>query len=138
MADQVDQSGPVRCAIITPERQVLDVGADSVVIPAHDGQYGVLRGRAPLLCKLGIGAVKLTQAGRERRVFVDGGFAQVRDDNVTVLTQSAAEPEQIDREAAEAALRAAMKMRITDEDSFAVRSDAIARAKTQLAMTTQA
>jgi len=130
----VDQKGDVRCAVITPDRQVLDVEVTSVVLPAHDGQIGILRGRAPLLCKLGIGVVRLGHAGQERRVFVDGGFAQVLDDHVTVLTPSALEPDQIDRTAAEAALEAAREMRITDEVSLLARTNALARAKTQLAL----
>ncbi len=129
-----DQNGEVRCAVITPDRQVLDVKARSVVVTAHDGQIGVLTGRAPLLCKLGIGVVRLDVGGQERRLFVDGGFAQVRQNEVTVLTPAALEPEQIDRKKAEAALQAAMDMRITDDESFAARTDAIARAKAQLSL----
>ena len=134
MADQVDQNGEVRCAVITPDRQVLDVKARSVVVTAHDGQIGVLSKRAPLLCKLGIGVVRLDVGGQERRLFVDGGFAQVRQNEVTVLTPAALEPEQIDRKKAEAALQAAMDMRITDDESFAARTDAIARARAQLSL----
>jgi len=135
MADQVELSGDLRCAIITPDCQVLDVAATSVIIPAHDGQIGILRQRAPLLCNLGIGVVKLTTGGTQRRVFIDGGFAEVRDSRVTVLTAAALEPEQIDRETSQAALNAALNMRITDDASFQARQDAIARAKTQLALT---
>jgi len=134
----VDQNGELRCAVITPDRQVLDVKARSVVVTAHDGQIGVLSGRAPLLCKLGIGVVRLDVGGQERRVFVDGGFAQVRQNEVTVLTPAALEPEQIDRKTAEAALQAAMNMRITDDDSFTARTDAIARAKVQLSLASRA
>jgi F-type H+-transporting ATPase subunit epsilon len=65
---------------------------------------------------------------------VDGGFAEVRDNKVTILTSAALEPEQIDRQAVEAALKAAKGMPITDEVSLAARSDAIMRAKTQLAL----
>jgi F-type H+-transporting ATPase subunit epsilon len=124
----------LQCAVITPDRQVLDVTADSVVMPAYDGLVGILPGRAPLLAKLGIGVVRLETEEGERRVFVDGGFAQVRDNKVTILTQAALEPEQIDRAAAEADLKAAMDMAITDEASLTNRIDAIARAKTQLAL----
>ncbi len=129
-----DQSSKLSCAVITPDRQVLDVTADSVVMPAHDGLIGILRGRAPLLCKLGIGIVKLVTGGQERRLFVDGGFAQVRDNKVTILTSAALEPEQIERSAAEAALKSAREMAITDEESATARTNAIARAKSQLGL----
>ena len=41
------------CSVITPEAQVFDGAAESVVVPAHDGEIGILFNRAPLLAKLG-------------------------------------------------------------------------------------
>ncbi len=128
------QSGELHCAVITPDRQVLDVTARSAILPAHDGLVGVLRDRAPLLCKLGIGVLRLEVEGRERQVFIDGGFAQVLDNEVTVLTPTALEPAQIERDSAEAALNAALNMRITDDESFQARADALARARAQLSL----
>ena len=109
-----DPSGELSCAVITPDREVLDTVAEAVIMPAHDGLVGILRGRAPL--------------------FVDGGFAQVRGNKVTILTAVALEPDQIDRRLAEAALKAALDMKITDEASHTSRSDAIQRARSQLAL----
>ncbi len=129
-----DQSGELRCAIFTPDRQVLDTAAVSIIIPAHDGLVGILRGRAPLLAKLGIGIVRLSTGGEERKLFVDGGFAQVRGNKVTLLTAVALEPDQIDRRSAETALKAAVDMKITDDASHTARIDAIQRARCQLAL----
>jgi F-type H+-transporting ATPase subunit epsilon len=134
MPDQANKSGELRCAIITPDRRVLDVTVDSVVLPAHDGLIGVLRHRAPLLCKLGIGVARVGTGQHQRRVFIAGGFAQVLEDNITLLTPAAMEPEEVDRETAEAALQAAQNMRITDDASLRARGDAIARAKAQLSL----
>lgn len=82
--------------VITPERQVVDETADAVVIPAHDGELGVLRDRAALMCELGIGQLRYTRAGQTQRVFIDGGFAQVLDNHVTLLTSRAIPADQID------------------------------------------
>lgn len=79
----------LRLTLITPEQQVLEVDADSVVIPAHDGEIGILPKRAPLMCELGIGQLRYTSGAQGERVFVDGGFAQVVNDVVTVLTPRA-------------------------------------------------
>ena len=65
------------CSIVTPERAVLDCEARSVVFPAWDGEIGVLRNRAPLLCRLGIGVLKAATDDGETVLFVDGGFAQM-------------------------------------------------------------
>ena len=129
------KSHGLHCAVITPERLVVEADVDSIVLPAHDGLIGILRNRAPLLCEVGIGVLTLT--GGEvgvRELFVDGGFAQVLDNEVSILTTRAQDPAQIDRQAAATALEAARQMKITDEPSFDARQKAIARAKTQISL----
>ena len=99
------EAGPMsfQCTVVTPEQQALDEPAEQVVLPAHDGQIGILPGRAPLLVKLGVGPLRVDLAGGERRFFlVDGGVAQMRDDKLTVLTQVATPADQIDVPAAQA------------------------------------
>jgi F-type H+-transporting ATPase subunit epsilon len=122
----------LHCCVITPERQVLDMDVDAVVLPAHDGQIGILRNRAPLVCELGVGVMRFSGANDAHELFVDGGFAQVLDNEVTVLTPRAAAPAEINRAAASTALAEAEKMRITDDASRIARDRALARAKTQL------
>lgn len=89
-----------RCSVITPEAAVLEAEVTSVVFPAHDGQIGVLRDRAPLLCKLGIGELRADTLDGLRRYFIDGGFAQVVHNNLIILTQEAVPAEQLDAERA--------------------------------------
>ena len=92
-----------QCTVVTPEQQAMDESVEQVVLPAHDGQVGILTGRAPLLVKLGVGAMRVDLAGGGRKVFlVDGGVAQMRDDKLTVLTTVATEAGQIDVAAARA------------------------------------
>ncbi len=127
-------NGNVHCAIITPERQVFDADVNFVALPGHDGQFGILSDRAPLLCKLGIGVLRVKQGDQEKRFYVDGGFAQVRENSVIVLTPAAGEPAQIDRKAAQASLDAAMNMPMKDETSLRARTTAIAKAKVRLSL----
>lgn len=81
--------------VITPEREVLNAASESIVIPAHDGELGVLQDRAPLMCELGVGQLRYRADGREKRLMIDGGFAQVHDNKVTVLTNRAMPAEEI-------------------------------------------
>jgi F-type H+-transporting ATPase subunit epsilon len=90
----------VRCVVVTPERALLDVEADSVVVPLYDGELGVLPGRAPLVGRLGTGELRIRNGTEVKRYYVDGGFVQVRADVVTVLTPRALAPEEIKVEAA--------------------------------------
>lgn len=89
------KSRDVHLVVITPEQQVVDAHADSVVIPAHDGELGILRDRAALMCELGVGQLRYTAGGQTKRLFVDGGFAQVNRNEVCVLTERACPPEAI-------------------------------------------
>jgi F-type H+-transporting ATPase subunit epsilon len=118
------------CVIVTPEQQVLDQQVSQVIFPAYDGQVGILTDRAPLLAKLGIGALRLTTTGNQERVyFVEGGIAQMKDNNLTILTNEAVPAEQIDAETARAELAEATARRITDENSYNDRDRRMRRAR---------
>jgi F-type H+-transporting ATPase subunit epsilon len=92
----------LHCTVVTPERAILEAEAEQVTVPAHDGEIGILPKHARLLAKLGVGVLRVTTAGRTRELFVEGGFVQVAEDRVTVLTDSASEMSDIDVPAAAA------------------------------------
>ena len=92
--------GPLQCIVVTPERAVLDQASDFVALPMYDGELGVLPGRAPLIGRLGYGELRLRHGATTQRFFVEGGFAQVRSNVVTVLTPRAIRGEDIDVQAA--------------------------------------
>ncbi len=124
------------CNVITPERKLLECEAKFVVFPAHDGELGVLTHRAPLVCRMGIGAMRIETAdGSRRTIYVDGGFAEVAGNTLTVLTEQAAEPEELDAARAEQALVEARAMPITDDASYTERDKALQRARVQLRLT---
>ncbi len=76
-------------AVITPKSSVYQGEADMVVVPAWDGQLGILRGHAPMMALLGKGEMRVLLGGQEHRFHVDGGFLQIADDAVSVLSESA-------------------------------------------------
>ncbi len=114
----------IHLVVVTPERQVLEQPVDAVVIPAHDGELGVLRDRAALMCELGIGQLRYTQAGLTRRLFIDGGFAQVLDNHVTVLTGQALPVEDLSAEMVATANRAVDEHTGHDDESLQARARA--------------
>ena len=77
-------------AVISPEQTLFEGEATSVVAPAHDGEVGILSGHAPMMALLGSGTLRLSSDGTERRFTVTGGFLQVVDDTVRVVTEQAA------------------------------------------------
>jgi F-type H+-transporting ATPase subunit epsilon len=122
----------LQCVVVTPERAVLDEPVDFVALPMFDGELGVLPGRAPLIGRLGPGELRLQQRGATRRFFVDGGFAQVRSDVVTVLTPKAVAAEQIDAVAAGQQLTAAQAIVPKSEEEQQARERAERRARSML------
>lgn len=124
-----------QCVIVTPEQQVFDGTVAQVILPAHDGQVGILTSRAPLLVKLGIGPLRLDlPGGQTRTLFVDGGVAQMKDNRLTVLTNEATPPEELNPETARAEYAEAAARRITDEQSYEDRDRAMRRAKAKQEM----
>ena len=76
-------------SVISPERVLFEGQASGVVAPAHDGELGILTGHAPLMTVLGTGVLRLEGAGAASRFQVQGGFLQVVDNAVRVVTESA-------------------------------------------------
>lgn len=81
----------LKVAVISPERTVFDGPAEMVVVPAWDGELGILHGHAPMLALLGKGTLRVTDGAAESRFAVEGGFLQVSGDVVTVLSEHASE-----------------------------------------------
>lgn len=86
--------------LVTPERLVVDVGIDEIYAPGVLGEFGILPGHATFLTALGVGEIRYRAAGRDHRVAVSGGFAEVLDDRVTILADAAEPSDEIDVERA--------------------------------------
>jgi F-type H+-transporting ATPase subunit epsilon len=80
---------PLHVVVISPENTIFDGEADAVVAPAWDGEIGILRGHAPLMALLGSGEMRVTRGGSVEHFHLEGGFLQVVDNVVTVLSERA-------------------------------------------------
>ena len=121
--------------LATPTRMVVAETVDEVVVPGSEGYFGVLSGHAPLLATLGIGELTYRIGREERHVAVAGGFAEVRNDKVIVLADTAELPQDIDRARAERARdRAEQRLagRSQDEIDYVRAGAALARALTRI------
>ena len=78
----------LKVSVISPEAVLFEGEADSVIAPAYDGEVGILTGHAPLMALLGEGQLRLG-SGSGRRFTVSGGFMQVLNDQVRVVTEKA-------------------------------------------------
>lgn len=93
--------------IVTPDRLVLAVETEYVGAPGVEGEFGVLPGHVPFLSALAIGSLHYHVEGKIKYVFLSGGFAEVNNNTMTVLAESAEEAENIDFARAEEARRRA-------------------------------
>ncbi len=101
MADIPPIPKKINLTVVTRERKILDAEADEVVLPASDGEIGVLPGHTPLLTTLRIGQMRYRTGNTVERLVISWGFAEVLPDRVIVLAERGFLPEEIDPARAE-------------------------------------
>lgn len=82
-------SDALQVSVISPERVLFEGAARGVIAPSFDGELGILSMHAPLMTLLGRGTLRVATSDGERRFSVDGGFLQVVDNQVRVVTERA-------------------------------------------------
>ncbi len=93
--------------IVTPEKLAYSSDVESVVIPAVEGEMGVLPMHIPLMTQIHAGELVITKGGHKEYLAVGEGFVTVTQTRVNVLTDMAIQWEHIDEGAAEAAIKRA-------------------------------
>jgi F-type H+-transporting ATPase subunit epsilon len=99
---------PVDLEIVSPEKLLLSRPVDMVVMPAAEGDIGVLPNHAPMIVLLRGGTISITEGGKVTdRLFVSGGFAEITPTRVTVLATEATPVAEVSRAEGEKRLAAA-------------------------------
>lgn len=124
-----------KCTVVTPEQELLSAEVAYADVPLWDGQLGILPGRAPILARLGSGVLNLETEAGYTKVFIGGGFAQMKGDALTILAEEAITADKIDRAAAEAELREAESASGGSTDDMTARQQKATRARGMLAAT---
>lgn len=97
---------PVNLEIVSPEKLLMSRDVDMVVIPASEGDMGVLEGHAPMMVMLRGGVVSLYEGDRiTDSLFVAGGFAEITPERCTVLAAEAMPVNELERSEAERRIR---------------------------------
>jgi len=97
----------LKLEIVTPSGRAFSGDVDSIVIPAAEGEMGILPMHVPVLTALVPGELRIGNNGREDPLVVGNGFAEITQDHVTILTDMAHTDDEIDEKAAEAAVQRA-------------------------------
>ena len=119
----------LQCVVVTPERTELDVQAESVTVPLFDGEIGILKGHSPLVGRMGYGLLRIKNAGSSQEYFVEGGFVQVADNVVSVLTDKVIKASDLNSAAAAQAMQDALALPTDQPELKATRDKAIERAR---------
>jgi F-type H+-transporting ATPase subunit epsilon len=121
-------AGSLTLRVITPERIALDTQVQSVRIPGVDGSMGILPRHAPMVAALDAGLLHYRIDGKEHLLFVSGGFAEVRGENLRVVTEAGEQPAEIDAaRAAASEKRARERLASKDESLDTARAEASLR-----------
>lgn len=86
--------------VIAPDKTVWDSEAQEVILPSTTGQLGILSGHAPLLTALDVGVMRVRPGKDWLPIALMGGFAEVENNEVTILVNGAERGDAIDKAAA--------------------------------------
>ena len=122
----------LNCIVVTPEKTALETKAEFVAVPLYDGEIGILPGHSPMIGRLGYGEMRIRAGGQQTRYYVDGGFAQVADNVVSILTSRAVLGTSLDMAAAREQLAAAAKRPAATDEQLELRDRLVAQARAQI------
>lgn len=118
--------------VVTPEATALEETTSFVALPLFDGEKGVASNHAPLIAKLGYGELRFERGGSTQRYYVDGGFVQIADNVVSVITERAIPAAELQPELVRENLSAAAARAANSDELIGAREKAVAQARAQL------
>nr|YP_010951755.1 ATP synthase epsilon subunit [Laurencia elata]WMP12694.1 ATP synthase epsilon subunit [Laurencia elata] len=97
----------VQVRVIAPDTIVWNAEAEEIILPSSTGQLGILSGHIPLLTALDIGVMRVRINKEWKPIILLGGFAEVKNNTVTILVNGAEEIQEINLEEANKSLEEA-------------------------------
>lgn len=122
----------LKIVIVTPETTTLDQEADFVVLPMFDGEAGISPNHAPMIGRLGPGELRIKDDAGNHSFYVDGGFVQIEDNTVSVLTGSSTPAGEIDAAEAKKALDTANELPSDSGTLADVKRKAVSQAQAKI------
>lgn len=118
--------------VVTPERTTLEQSAELVAVPLMDGEAGIMADHAPMIGRLAPGELRVNAGGKSQRYYIDGGFAQVANNVVSILTGRCLPVEQIDLAAARQSLERTQISASDRAELIEIKNKTIAQARAQI------
>ncbi|MBE6426915.1 MAG: ATP synthase F1 subunit epsilon [Thermoguttaceae bacterium] len=122
----------IKCIVVTPEKVVLEKSAEFVSLPLYDGDYGIAFNHTPVIGRLGAGELRIRDGETTDSYFVSGGFVEVLNNSVTLMTSRAIPVSQITKETAEQAFAEASAKPASTVEEVELRNAALQSARAML------
>ncbi|MHC2067294.1 ATP synthase F1 subunit epsilon [Bremerella sp. T1] len=122
----------IQCIVVTPEKTALETTADFIALPLADGEMGIGENHAPVIGRLGYGEMRIVSGGQTERLYVDGGFVQISNNEVNILTGKAIPSNEVDVEQAEKQLKEASNAPAPTDELAVIKSRNIEQARNQI------
>jgi len=131
----------MKCLVVTPEETVLDVDATFVALPLFDGEIGIAENHTPLVGRLGYGELRISRDKNASKdatgndvtsYYVEGGFVEVLNNTVSLLTNWAIPSSSLNLQEARAELESALKKPATTVDQLNLKEQTVAAARAQV------
>ena len=116
--------GEIHLKIVTPDGSFFDDQVDSLIVRGLEGDLAILKGRAPIVTPLKIGKVRIFQNGVEKVAAVTDGYISSANNNITIVTDAAEWPDEIDVKRAEEAKKKAEELLNRKEGTDVIRAQA--------------
>src|SRR3954452_21939847 len=117
----------ITCTVVMPEQTALETKADFVALPLFDGEIGIAANHSPLIGRLGYGEMRIKSGGQTLAYYVDGGFVQVADNVVAILTNRAVPAKSLDAAASEVQLQSALALPASSPELMEIRDRKVAQ-----------
>lgn len=122
----------LQCIVVTPETTVKDQMADFVALPLYDGEVGIAPGHSPMIGRLGYGEMRIREGNHTTNYYLDGGFVEVADNVVSVLTNRAIPAASLDPAVAAEQLATARQRVANSPELMQIRDRLVQQARAQL------
>jgi F-type H+-transporting ATPase subunit epsilon len=122
----------MQCIVVTPEQTLFDKPADFVALTLFDGEVGIAQGHTPMIARLGCGEMRIRRETQTDSYYIEGGFVEVLNDVVSVLTHRAVPAEKIDEAVVREQLYSAQSQTAASPEAVAVRDRAVEQSRAQL------
>jgi len=128
----------MKCIVVTPEATVLDVEATFVALPLFDGEIGIGENHTPLVGRLGFGELRIHQDKETISFCVEGGFVEVLNNTVSLLTNRAVPSKSLDLDESRTELETALRKTAKTVDQLNLKEQNVAAARAQFRLAQKA